>query len=90
MECPNCHVNLSTAVTVPNEQRFSLRLKSESEMFSLSTIGGVLQNTDELLKAVAEDAGFKAHIMIEAIDYKPHEIKVDLIILRVAAEATDA
>jgi hypothetical protein len=45
------------------------------------TVGGVPANTDELLKAVAREAGGNVHTFIESIDLQPGDFKVVLVIL---------
>jgi hypothetical protein len=92
MQCPNCASDIAAGAIVPDSQRFAIHLTSEMDMFSAATIGGVISNTDELLKAIAEQAGYKVEVFVESLELKPREITVELVILRVVgAEAnTDA
>lgn len=86
IQCPHCKEEFSAQLTttMPDEQVVYISLKTESEMISAQTVAGMIKNTDSLMKTVAKDIGFKAHVFIKSIEQSPGELKIGFMIAKAA------
>jgi hypothetical protein len=88
MECPHCKNQVHVAATVPDEQKFIMRLESQAEHFSAETIGGVITDMVTLLKSAAESAGGKVHVFISGMETKPHHVSIEFFITSVKQDTS--
>ena len=87
--CPMCDHELEgrIAVFVPKEQIITMKLKTENEMVSAKTIGGVITNTEQLLVSIAKDIGGMVSVFVKSIKTKPGEIAIEFCVLDVSGDA---
>lgn len=81
--CPHCskNFNLEARIVIPDEQRLSMEITSEGEHFSAKTLGGIVTEMDQLMKAVARDAGGKVETMVEGLSKTGSTIRLEFVII---------
>lgn len=86
IECPNCHEAITCAYVarVPEKQHVSFVIQhSETGALSAKTLGGVIVETEKLLRAVAKDVGIRVHVFIDSLEHNEKETKIGLLITAV-------
>lgn len=88
VKCPQCghEFNVSISAHVPNEQRFSMSIESESPLLSARAVGEKLAAIDRVMSSVAKEIGGKIAVMIEKIEYEPHKLVVGFLTVDVRKE----
>ena len=81
--CPYCKKEYNTLVEacVPDEQKISITIKTESENISADTLGSFLVNMTKVYKAVAKDLGTKIVVFVKDIQMKPSQTTIDLYLV---------
>lgn len=86
--CPHCTKDFEVQLEqhIPDEQKFAVRLTSESDLFNAKTIGEMIVNTTNLLQAVANEVGTPVGVCIHSFEQKPKEITIWFLITAIKGE----
>lgn len=90
MECPNCKAPLSVAAAIPKEQTVIFTIRYDGDWLAASTVAGVIENSDKLMRALAEDCGFKASCFLSSFQMRPHEVEIGMTVMRLVGETSNA
>lgn len=82
--CPACShaFKMEARSIIPDEQRLSLEITTETGYLCAKTLAGVISEFDKLNKAIAKDAGCKVETMIENFVRNGNALRIDFVILR--------
>lgn len=88
MICPNCgkEIHLAHVARIPERQVLHMKLTSKTGAWSAQTIGALITNFDELLKAVAKDVGGQVHVFIDTIERTEKDLDIGFLITSVAKD----
>jgi hypothetical protein len=79
--CPHCAGEFAIhPVAHFKEQTIYLGIKHEGDSMSATTFAGVISNMDKLLRSVAQDLGYKAHVFISSIERAEGEVKIGFLV----------
>lgn len=79
--CPHCKGEFQIKpVAHFQKQTLYLSLKYEGDSMSLTTVAGTLVNMDKMLRAVALEVGQKAHVFLQSVEQKEHELVFGLLV----------
>ena len=83
IKCPHCNkehgIELRTGI--PNEQKMSVTITSESEYIAADAIGGLLTNMTKVLQAVAKNIAGKVGVFVYDITVAKKKVRIDLFVM---------
>jgi hypothetical protein len=88
MNCPHCNaeIHVISMATIPAEQTISMELtRKDSGMFTADTLGHVLLNFDEAMKATAKSIGGKVAVFVADVVRSGDKTRIDFFVAEVAA-----
>jgi len=78
--CPKCKNELVlTAEAIENEM-LVFAIKYEGEFLQAKTVGGLITNTDKLLKAIARESGNKVMVAFGGFESKEKELDIKFLV----------
>ena len=85
IECPLCHGTFygSYVATVPEKQRVSFVIQHDSGALSAKTLGGVIVESEKLLRMVAKDVGAKVHVFVDSLEHSDQKTSIGFFITAV-------
>lgn len=86
MECPHCNQEINLALKELESHAMYMVLKHEGEFLQAKTVGGIITDTEKLLKATARESGCGGKIMVAfgGIETSPGEVKIKFIVMNKA------
>ena len=81
--CPKCtnEFRVRGIAQAIKEQSLWLSLKYKGDLLAASTISGLIDNFEKVMRFSAEDLGVKATTYIRSIINKPHDLKIEFIVI---------
>ncbi len=83
MKCPRCSCDITVEAMKIGKQSVCFSINHEGDFMKAKTIGGILDNLDELYKCAD---GTPAQVLLQSVDIHPRLIKIWLLVAPEKAE----